>query len=79
MFMYDIKNDNIQAKPEKTKPGNMNYIEQKAENRTPEVITIHTIDNITYTIKSRLSANATQSLRDKLKAGISRDIAKSLK
>jgi hypothetical protein len=38
--------------------------------------TKRTIDNITYTIKSRLSDSATQTLKDKLEASISRDIAK---
>lgn len=41
-----------------------------------ETITKHTIDNITYTIKSRSSENAKQTLKDKLEAVISREIAK---
>lgn len=43
-----------------------------------EVITEHTIDNITYTIKSRSSEKATQTLREKLDAVIARDIAKMI-
>jgi hypothetical protein len=39
-------------------------------------ITKRTIDNITYTIKSRSIDSATQTLKDKLEAIISRDIAK---
>jgi len=51
---------------------NSKYIEEFAS----EIITKHTIDNITYTIKSRSSENATQTLKDKLEACIARDIAK---
>jgi len=38
--------------------------------------TKRTIGNITYTVKSRSSESATQTLKDKLEAIISRDIAK---
>ena|GEM_PF-1935228 len=46
------------------------------ENTASAVITKRTIDNITYTIKSRSSEDATQTLKDKLEACIARDIAK---
>ena len=39
-------------------------------------ITNRTIDNITYTIKSRTSESATQTLKEKLEACIVRDIGK---
>ena len=39
-------------------------------------ITSRTIDNITYTIKSRSGESATQTLKDKLEACIARDIGK---
>jgi len=38
--------------------------------------TSRTIDNITYTIKSRSSEIATKTLKDKLEACIARDIGK---
>jgi len=41
-----------------------------------EIITKLTIDNITYTIRSRSSENATMSLKQILDAGIAREIAR---
>jgi len=40
-----------------------------------EVVSTHTIDNITYTIISSSSPTATQTLQSKLGASIGRDIA----
>lgn len=43
---------------------------------TANVITKHTIDNITYTIKARSSETAKLTLQQKLEATIARDIVK---
>jgi len=43
-----------------------------------EVVTKQTIDNITYTIRSRSCETATQSLHNKLDASIARDIAREI-
>jgi len=68
-----VSNNGIVTKERKTQQsGNSKYIEEFA----PEIITKRTIDNITYTIKSRSSENATQTLKNKLEACIARDIAK---
>jgi hypothetical protein len=43
---------------------------------TKEIVTNHTIDNITYTIHSRSSETATMTLKQILDAGIAREIAR---
>jgi len=53
-----------------------NVTNEKINNAPIEVTIKHTIDDITYTVKSRSSRDATQTLKDKLEAIIGREIAK---